>query len=388
MQKSVLIVLIVFLVTCACPAQDGGLDFTGTEEFFRIHDLLVNGIEPDEQQWSALFSAPGYAALVEKEIPEDVFKQFFRAAYLPGNEQLRESLLQKAEEVEGWFWRWFPGSFLETLDYCHINRARLESTVETFNSYPFVERAKEYIASVLGKELITGDPSIAFIVFNDSRGYEPVILSVMEIDRRLHGLTQLQKQRLRNEGRKVEDAVTLYLAHEMFHLYRAPAVEIQYPEGDTIEGFLLSRINNACNEGIADMLNVFNLYDNGRPLSDSDYGRQIAAEQADQPAAVRKLDSICSKLAKGVIAGPEASKVVRKIFTRSGHPIGYFMAREIFDARGADSLKSLACKPLDFILTYGEVAAEGDSPSFCDETLRYLQMLKARFGSSSESCIF
>jgi hypothetical protein len=91
---SVFVLISVIIFSCGSnPSFRSNLDFSGVDEFWKITSILVQDIEPDENDWNALFNTPGYSILTESEFSKDYFKNYFRLAYMPNKkDMLREEL--------------------------------------------------------------------------------------------------------------------------------------------------------------------------------------------------------------------------------------------------------------------------------------------------------
>ena len=101
---------------------------------------------------------------------------------------------------------------------------------------------------------------------------------------------------LEKEGYTKQRPHVLYFAHEFFHYYRDQKLEFKFPDRESDDYSLIWRLNQIENEGIADLINVRQLYLNGCCFADTEWADQIRDEQSQQPDVIKKFDEILTKI--------------------------------------------------------------------------------------------
>ncbi len=91
------------------------------------------------------------------------------------------------------------------------------------------------------------------------------------------------------------------------------------------------------------------------------------------------LDARLLSVARAEVRPEEAGPQIKRALPWGGHPTGMYMALAIETAHGRERLVSGAVDPLQFILTYQEVAeSDGDLYGFSGESVAYLRELSQR----------
>ena len=354
-------------------------DISGVREFWKIVEILKTDREPTEEQWQMLFKTPGYGVLIEKEFGANLFKTYFQAAYMPSQSHVKEELLENAKNATGWFWRNFPGTMLGALDWTLANREVVEAKMHSFETFPYTQKATEEALKYLPEQSADAFPNVAFIIFNDSRGYDPVVMSLNDFAKEEAEWTPEIHARLKASGRSRHWPHVLYFAHEFFHHFRGLKTEFTFPpEGDE-DYTLVWLIDQIQNEGIADLINVKQLYVKGALL---DGTAKAEREQNDRAGAALEVAEF-NELLTGIVDFPKwkygLSRQVRRTITRSGHVAGFYMANVILAHFPVERLQKVSRNPFQFFYLYNEAAQEdGNVPQFSTKAIFLIRQLEKK----------
>ena len=360
-------------------------DISGVKAFWKIVDVLTMDRDPSAKQWQALFETPGYRVLIKREFKSELFKAYFQAAYMPSKSQLKENLLEKAKHATGWFGRNFPVTMLGALDWTLENREVVEAKMRSFETFPYTQKATDEALKYLPEESADDFPNVAFIIFNDSRGYDPVVMSLNEFAKEDAGWTPEIHAKLKEEGRSRHWPHVLYFAHEFFHYFRAHKKEFNFPPEDDEDYILIWLLDQIQNEGIADLINIKPLYVEGALLDGTDEAQR---EQNDRVGVVDEIEAF-DEILTGIVDYPQwkygLSKQAQKVITRSGHVAGFYMANLILEHFSAEHLKEVARNPFQFFYLYNKASQlEETAPDFSEKAISVISQLEKKCIVSNE----
>jgi len=383
-MKHIRTAILVFAVLGVClkvtSSQDvqninPGFDFSGMEEFWKIADILKADTEPSEEQWGAMFETPGYAELIEREFEPDYFKNAMRAVYMPSQKSLAEELIAK-DKQKGGFFAWYTPLVIEGFRNAERDRDWIQSRVEELKSYPYLERAAEEALRFLPEGKAGGYPSVAFIIFNDSRGYTPLVIGLSEKE----DLSPSELECLCRQGRDKHWPFVLHLAHEAFHLYRDRKEEFVFPESNSADYPIVWILDQIENEGIGDLINRAPLYGDDGCFANTDRAERYRQEQAEQPSIIRLMDAFLAEMAVNSSLIERLGKQLRILIPQSGHPTGFFMARVIMRHYGKEALVKIVRNPFKFFYLYNDAAKKDrQAPVLSDRTIDFIKILESRY---------
>ncbi len=360
--------------------RNPNFDFSGVIEFYKVADILLEDVEPTDAQWSALFDTPGHAEL-RREFEDDFLKKFIRAACKPSEKAEIARIKAKYEEEINRYFIWFSGAMFDSLEYALTNREKILAAVEDFKSYPYSEESVKELLRFLPEETVEEFPQVAFIIFNDSRGYTPVIMSLNLLVSGREALTGEMIERLCSRGYNRHRPHVLYFAHEFFHHYRDRAPGFAEPEEGSADYRIMWFLDQIENEGIADQINA-------KPLSTGDgifamlpEAERIRREQAAQPEALRKFDELLARIHDNPGQAEELGRQIGRHIERAGHPAGFYMSNVILEHSDLARLVEVARSPFRFFYLYNEAAKlDGNAPIFGEKAIALIRQLEEKYG--------
>ena len=361
-----------------------GFDVSGVKEFWKIVDILQKDIDPSPETWKTLFDTPGHNAL-RREFKDAFFIRYFQAAYMPGKAQLQKGILAKAENATGWFNSWFPKAELEALDWTLKNREKVISKMHSLEFYPYTEKAVNELLKYLPETEVNDYPNVSFVIFNDSRGYDPVVISLNLLAKEEAELSDETIRKLKAQGHTKEWPHVLYFAHEFFHFYRAKKSDFRFPGQNSDDYTIVWILDQIENEGIADQINVKQLYYEDGCLTDSEAAQKTYEQQKIAPEELRELDDILA----GIHDHPNwkygLGQQARKTITRSGHAAGFYMSNVILKHFPTNELARIARNPFQFFRLYNRAAKlERNVPVFSDKAIALIAGLEKQYAVAAQ----
>jgi hypothetical protein len=364
-----------FILTQEVKNINLGFDFSGVEEFWKIVDILKADTEPAEEQWGAMFETPGYAELIRREFKPDYFKNAMRAVYMPSQKSLAEELIQE-DEKKGGFLAWYTPLVIKGFRNADRDRDWIQSRIMELKSYPYLEKASEQALRFLPEEQAEDYPAVAFIIFNDSRGYNPLIIGISEKE----DLNPTELDCLHRQGRDKHWPFVLHLAHEAFHLYRDKKQEYTFPERNSPDYPVIWILDQIENEGIGDLINREQLYFDDGCFAEKEEAESYRKEQQAQPSIIRIMDAILTEMAVNSSLIGQFGRQLRSFIPQSGHPTGFFMARIIVRQYGKEALVNIVRNPFKFFYLYNEAARKDrQAPVLSDQAINLIKMLEAKY---------
>ncbi len=383
-MKRARVAVLVCVVTAFCAsvilAQDvkninPSFDFSGIEEFWKVVDILKADIEPSEEQWQAMLETPGYAELIRREFKPDYFKKTMRAVYMPSQKSLAEELIQE-DKKKGGFFSWYTPLVIEGFLNAGRDRNWIQARVKELKSYPYLKKAAEEALRFLPEEQPEDYPAVAFIIFNDSRGYTPLIIGLSEKE----DLSPAELDCLRRQGNDKHWPFVLHLAHEAFHLYRDRKEEFNFPERNSPDYPIIWILDQIENEGIGDLINREPLYSGEGCFAKTDQAERYRKEQEAQPSIIRIMDAILKEIAVNPSLSGQLGRQLQSFIPQSGHPTGFFMARIIVSQFGKEALVKIVRNPFKFFYLYNEAARKDrQAPVLSDQAIDFIKTLESKY---------
>ena len=330
-----------------------GMDFSAVDQFWHIADLLVRDAEPSAADWQALVQAPGYR-LVMRILPTT--RVDIETALRPSRRALFDSLTKRPDD---------RANILRHIATAATHRAELTRYRDSITKILPVKDAVALTAKFLpphGTETME-PPLVAFAIFRDdaySLGPEGVVIDLDHLYR--------------------EGGLTLLLAHEFHHSYLSMLSKIERPPNSDPATPLIGALSNMRNEGIADLI------DKPYPLSYpnsaamSAYAKRYNEAYARTPDVILAIDSALVRAADDSTQLAAAGRRVQTLLPSSGHYNGSYIAREIYETFGVDSLFPGVYSPFALLRTYAAAEAKrGNPPPFSPKALRLMDALEQKY---------
>jgi len=328
-----------------------GLDFSGVDQFWMIVDILSSDREPTEGQWHALLSTPGYR-LAETNLGP-VIRQDLEIAFQPS---------RRAQ-----FARLSAGTDDRALMLTHLALAGRErpALIALRDSLARGTPIADAIA-LAAKFLPPGatsqgqPPLVAFALFKDD-GYS--LPQGIVIDLLYTRSTPLLPT----------------LAHEFHHTYTNRLNRALPPDSTGPDGAIRDAMYSARNEGIADQIDKPYPWSSPNPGL-AQYAARYRDEYARTPATLHQLDSLLTVIADDPAKMDDLGMAAAMLLWSNGHPNGAYMAREIIESFGVDSLYPGIRDPAAFFRTYAAAErAHGRPAPFSEKTWRVIDALDAKY---------
>jgi hypothetical protein len=379
MKRLILVGLMVSTAATASENVNPSFNFEGLEAFWGVVGILEAGREPTETQWDMFFAAPGYKALTEREFGRAYFQKTLRAVFMPSQSGLEEQVLDEYKQ-QGGFLAWYTPLVLEGFHEADRDREWMASRVEELKIYPYLKKAAGVALRYLPEDETDTYPEVDFIVFNDSRGYSPLIIGLTGKD----DLEPAELDCLKGQGQDRHWPFVLHMAHESFHLYRDRQQEIELPEEDHPDYPVLWTLDQMENEGIGDLINRKALYYGNGCLADTERASKLQEEQRAQPATLRIMDAFLSEMADDPDLVEGMGRQLRRFIPQSGHPTGFFMANIIEEELGTEALVEVVRNPFAFFTLYNKAARKnGTAPVLSSKAMTLLRSLERKYLNTS-----
>jgi hypothetical protein len=335
------------------PLPRTGLDFSAVDEFWHVAGLLAADREPSEAEWRAMLSTIGYRlslsviqttrADLEIALRPSQRATFDSLANVTGNSDLRERVQHLAR--------------------AYANRDALKAYRDTVAKGLPIERAIAMTSRYLPPHATEGKvpPLVAFALFRGdgySLGPERII---MDLD----------------QARAAD--LTLFLAHEFHHSYLSGLNQLHFPTGPDASASLVRTLGFARNEGIADLIDKPYPLKTGQGYGEA-YVNGYNAAYARTPAVIHSIDSALTVAADDSTKMQEVGMRVSQLLPSNGHYNGSYMAREIYETFGVDSLFPGVRNAFAFWRAYGEAEVKRGKPwPFSPKSTSLLDQLEKQY---------
>lgn len=333
-------------------------DFSGTESFWSIVEILEQDKDPSGSQWDSLLSTSGYHALTASEFDPDFFIEYFTLAFKPSRKDKLQELMKDPAKKR----------YLQHYLEARKRKSELIRQQKKLQSEPILAKVLLSTRKFLPIEFPSDNPPVAFVIFaNDGRGYDPIVIDL------LASLTW---------------EFDMFLAHESHHWYRNRVLAYNPEKIDPEFELLIATLNQIQAEGIADQIDKADWTElqSNVPAPLQKYIDRYMEALAGTPHLIKTLDSLILLMS----AAPESKyqqyqREIADLVPMSGHPTGFYMARLIIEELGVERLVRDVGNPIAFCRQYDEAArlSETDAPTFSRNTLRFLESLESKYISSS-----
>lgn len=326
------------------PLPKSGFDFSAVDRFNELAEVLSADREPTDAQWRAYYETPGYRFADRPDLRSNM-----EIAFRPSLSAQRDSLLAKGGA---------PAFAVRYLRDGFARRAASQQWRDTASLQAAAERARKRALAFLPKGMDPPIPFVAFAVFTPdgySRGPEGVLLDLPFASRM-----------------DIED----FLAHEFHHSLNAPISKLnRMPGSQAPEASLLNALVSLRNEGIADLI------DKPYPVHhpDSTYERSYNEYYARTPEVLRMVDSLIATVADDSTRMRTVGQMVNRLLIYGSHPTGAYMAREIQETFGVDSLLPATIDAFSMFRTYAAAEARhGRAAPFSAKTVAVLDAIEKK----------
>ncbi len=381
MKKQILIAIALFFcLKIYTQTSSKNIDYTAVYQHFKVMDVLLSGNEPTEAQWSNLFQTSAYEELISREFKSPArFQEVFRAAYLPGHTKDINELLKRIDR-KGNFWTAWVTTLLEAYENIPNQKDELIQLIEDYKKLELSNFAKEQSARFLPEKDFEDYPKIAFIIFNDSRGYDPIILSLNRFIKTEDIRDSQAMDCMVNLGYDKHYSFQLLYAHEAFHYYREKKKEFRFPNNNDPYRSLIWIMNQIENEGIGDQINKQIEYFKPGCYADTREGEKYLGYLRMHPALIQSMDSIFIEITNHQDSAKIFSNRFSWMIPRSGHQTGFYMCNAIIKEFGEDRLKTVVRNPFAFFRLYQKAAVKNDDlPSFSEQSIDLINFLEERY---------
>ena len=313
-----------------------GVDFSALDPFWRVADKLTADVEPSEDDWRAMMMTVGYRLSMQL-VPTT--RTDLEVALRPSRRGDFDSLSKKDNDL---------AFRLVHLRAVTSRRAMLAVCRDSIARALPIQNAVALAAKFLpphGTEKIA-PPLVGFAYFRDdaySLGPEGVIIDLEHIC--------------------VEGGLTLLLAHEFHHSYLSTLSDIAAPATGDADAGVVYALMAMRNEGIADLIDKpYPLSYPNSPLM-TRYATRYNEAYARTPQVMHSIDSALSVAAGDSTKFPEVGTRLRELLPSSGHYNGSYVAREIYETFGADSLYPGVRNQFAFLRTFAAAEKKRRQPS-------------------------
>lgn len=382
MKNKITIIIFFFIVFLeyGCTKDTKNLnpnfDFSSLEQFWNIVDILKTDKEPTGEEWDSLFTTSGYATLIGREISRKSFMNRLRLSYMPSKSKEFEDALS-SDKYSNW-----AKMMLNTFKQVEEIRDRINCKVEELKKFPFTRKAIKEALKYLPENEVQEYPPVSFLIWGlGSRGYSPVIITMEDVIELTENFItpDILKKFERSDFTK-NRILILGMGHEFFHYFRDKKLEFEFPDYENSDYDIIWTINQIENEGIADQVNIRQLFIVSDFLYDTEYPEMINQEQKEQPKLLRKLDSLFTEIYEKPETKKQLGEKIRMIVPRSGHPTGYYMANIIIEQFGKEPLIDVVRNPFAFFYLYNEAAKkDSKAPIFSDKSIELIKNLEEKY---------
>jgi hypothetical protein len=323
------------------------------EEFWRIADLLQRDVEPTAEQWRAFTTSVGYRLSLRLV---STTRADMEIALRPS----KRSIFETISRGEG-----DQSSRVKHIARAVTHRAELARYQDSISRALPIAEAIARAAQFLPPHATEGKtpPLVAFAIFRDdaySLGPEAIVVDLDHI--------------------LVEDGLTGLLAHEFHHSFLSGLNAIRFPIIADSSVALVRALNNARNEGIADLIDKPYPLVLDRSPGMAAYAKRYNEAYARTPDVIRSIDSALANAADDSTKLAAVGRTVQLLLPSNGHYNGSYVAREIYETFGVDSLLPGVRNPFAFWRAYANAEQKrGNPPPFSAKSVALLDRLERRY---------
>ena len=334
------------------PMPSTGFDVSAVSAFRTVADLLVRDQEPSEAQWRALLDTPGYR-LVAKRLARPIRDDLDLA--------LRPSRRAECERAS-------TGDDDQAKTLRHLSlAARQRDTLVAFADSLARSNVIADGVSTAARLLPAGatdtgpPPFVAAAIFKDDGFALPEGIVV--------DLLYMRSVRF-----------SAFLGHEFHHAYVYRLARPLPPGHDTTaDDALRTALTSLRDEGIADQIDKPHPF--VAPTAGlASYAARYNLEYARTPETLRRFDALLASVGDPPAGLADRGMEAGMLFWSNGHPNGAYVAREVADTFGTDSLRAAALDPAALLRMYSEAEARHGRPDpLSMGTWRVVRRLESRY---------
>lgn len=329
-------------------------------ESFEIFWESMNKIEIQDKTSSEdlnkLWYAPGYSSWMSSKKGQSIFHNYYT---LVNNPNLKDSLKYELEKAKG-----YRVTLFEHIIEAKEKKEELHEFVKNKFNSDMIEKARKYAFEYLPVNLSVDNDStiIALMIF------QPDAFAIPE-----DNVVLLDVLYAYNYGQGFEK----FLGHELFHIYSAKYLS-KLRLADYGNDALVWSIDKVRNEGIADLIDKENIFDN---VDKSEYELKYIDHYQNSRQHLQTIDSLIQEIAKDNSKLTELGKKVRREMPFGAHPLGLYISKIIKSEMGREALLLCLENPFLFLYLYNDIAKESNGQYFifADESIQYLKSLEQKF---------
>jgi hypothetical protein len=351
------LLLVAALQIPAAPARVRSIDFTAFDRFWRIADILSRDAEPSEADWRSMLETPAYR-LVQTNLGP-VIREAMEATFRPSR---RADFARATGAMNN------AGMVASHLARVVAERRDLEAFRDSLGRANVIQDAIAIAARYLpaGATATGSPPPVSAALFIDD-GYslpDGIVVDLLNV-RHLN--------------------LAINLAHEFHHSYVNRMARPLPPGSESAPDAALGHaLYDLRNEGIADQI------DKPYPMRSpnaglADYVAQYNAEYPRTPQRLAELDSLLIAVSRDRARMPAVSGRAAHLFWSNGHPNGAYIAREISETFGMDSLRAATRDPAIFLRVYASAERRHGRPDpFSTEAWSVIDELDTKYWRSPD----
>ena len=334
------------------PLPRTGFDVSSVRAFRAVAGLLLRDREPSEAQWRALLDSPGYR-LAAKRLARPI-RDDLDLALRPS----RRAEFERASRGED--------DRALTLRHLALAARRRDALVAFADSLARTNVIAEGVATAArllpaGATRSGPPPLVCVAIFKDD-GFSLPEGVVMD-------LLYMRSTRL-----------SAFFGHEFHHAYvRRLARPLPAAHDTAADDALRQALTDLRDEGIADQI------DKPHPFVAptarlASYAARYNLEYARTPETLRRFDALLAPVADSSASLADRGGRAGALFWSNGHPNGAYVAREVADTFGADSLRAAALDPAALLRMYAEAEVRHGRPDpLSAKTWRVIRRLEAKY---------
>ena len=295
------------------PLPTTGLDFSAIDAFWRVASILQRDAEPTAAAWHELFATTGYRLSMRLI---GTTRRDVEIALRPSNRAAFDSVSKRPATDD-------RANRIRHIALAATNQAELSRYRDSLARGLPIQKAVGMAARFLPPSATEGKqpPLVAFAIFRDdaySLGPGQIVVDLEHV--------------------YAEGGLDGLLAHEFHHSYLAALNRVRYPITDDAAVPLIRALASARNEGIADLIDKPHPLAPGRSPLMAAYAQRYNEAYARTPQVVHSIDSALVVAAEDSTKLREIGARVATLLPSNGHYNGSYVAREIYETFGVDSL--------------------------------------------------
>jgi hypothetical protein len=341
-------------------------DLTSVDEFFKVAGILKEGKEISNVQWDNFDNSAcyrNYSKRQDKFVINTIKNSIIIVFGSSHNSELDSILSITEKDMERDIKLLFKKELLTNYLSVKSNYDSIKSFRENYDFNNLVEKSKQRLGSFLGQPLdssIILNPVYFLFITADGKNNEEAIY----VDFNLI-------------YKKTEQQRIDFIAHEMFHNYRAYFRNYDFIHSSDLN----SALDMIQDEGIADLIDKkigYNNYfiENGEL---TELGEIFVKLYSQAPTDLERFQSVILDYSKDKITETKMIDEIIEIVKFGGHPIGFYMANKIVSAGYQEQMLITFYNPYEFFRLYNKAAKEQNGFQLSDEFMNYLNEITKEY---------